>query len=69
MTPPTELASVTVPAGSYLLGASMWVARQSGAPADTSQVTCKLESSDTAPILWEQSNASLVTGTSGIGRS
>ena len=56
----SEVASVTVPAGSYLIGASMWVAK---AASGTSQVTCKLESSDTL-TLWDQSNASLLTDTS-----
>ena len=64
MFPSTELASVTVPAGSYLLGASMWVAQQSGVGADSSQVTCKLEPDNVTPFFWDESNASLVTATS-----
>jgi hypothetical protein len=57
-----EVTSLTVPAGSYLLGASMWVAKQ---VSGTSQVTCKLESSEPPfNILWDQSNASLLTDTS-----
>jgi Collagen triple helix repeat (20 copies) len=58
----SEVVSITVPAGSYLLGASMWLAKQ---VSGTSQITCKLESSDTLPrTLWDQSSASLLTDAS-----
>jgi hypothetical protein len=58
----SEVVSITVPAGSYLLGASMWLAKQ---VAGTSQITCKLESSETLPhTVWDQSSASLLTDAS-----
>jgi hypothetical protein len=58
----TEVASVTVPAGSYLLGANLWLTKfQPG----TSQVNCRLESSDTPPrTLWDASFSSQLTDTS-----
>jgi hypothetical protein len=58
----SEVVSITVPAGSYLLGASMSFAKQ---VAGTSQVDCKLESSDTLPLtFWDQSSTSLLTDAS-----
>ncbi len=58
----TEVASVTVPAGSYLLGAKLWLAKQQ---LGTSQVNCRLESSNTPPrIYWDNSYSSLLTDTS-----
>jgi hypothetical protein len=57
---PTEVGSVTVPAGSYLLGASMWLAK---AASGTSQVTCKLESA-VSGTLWGESSTTLPTGSS-----
>jgi hypothetical protein len=51
-----------VPAGSYLLGASMWFAKR---VAGTSRVQCKLESSETlTDTVWDQSSASLLTDAS-----
>ena len=57
---PTEVASITVPAGSYLLGAHMWLAK---AASGTSQTTCKLESG-IAGTLWDESSTTLPTGSS-----
>jgi hypothetical protein len=59
----TELASITVPAGSYLLGATLWASKP--ASGGTSQVICQLKSSDTPPnTYWAGSQTSLLTDTS-----
>jgi hypothetical protein len=58
----TEVASITVPAGSYLLGATLWLAK--GA-SGTSQVTCQLESNATFPrTYYGASRAPLLTDAS-----
>ncbi len=59
----TELASITVPAGSYLLGAKVLLAQHTS--GGTSLVDCKLESSDPGlPVLWDETAAPLLTDTS-----
>ena len=55
----TEVASLTVPAGSYLLGANLWMTKTE---TGTSTVRCDLESASTPPrIRWDSSRASLLT--------
>jgi hypothetical protein len=54
-TPRTEVASLTVPAGSYLLGGSMWIATP-GVPGTVTEVSCLLESSEGAgKVVWDES--------------
>lgn len=55
----TEVASITVPAGSYLLGANLWMTKTE---MGTSNVRCDLESTNTPPrTRWDSSRASLLT--------
>ena len=60
----TEVAAITVPAGSYLLGAGLWMTK-SGAGTGTSSVRCDLQSADMAPrIRWDSTHAAQLTDAS-----